>query len=112
MDVPSALPRVLTHSIIPTLTQGLDASDVIECYALVRSAPLHGIANSTIHIDKMALGMRYRPSGGGAGSTHQQRAEKKPVELTIEYGPQRFGPQLHHEAMPIIHVAHAVAKAP
>lgn len=29
-------PRLLTRSIIPTLTEGLDASDVLECYEFDR----------------------------------------------------------------------------
>jgi len=101
--IPPAMPKVLTRNVIPTLTYGLDASDVLECYALVRSAPLHGIANSTIHIQKMAIGFRYRPAGAAAIAA--QHLEKPPVEMTLEYGPQRFGPLLHHEAMPYIQVS-------
>jgi hypothetical protein len=93
---PSATPRVLTKNVIPTLTQGLDASDILEVYALVRDAPLHGIANSTLHIQKMALGVRYRPSG--------VRDLKEPMELTLEYGPQRMGPSFSHEAVPFVQV--------
>lgn len=95
-EKPAGTPRVLTRNIIPVLTQDLDASDVLECYALVRNAPLHGIANSTLHINKMALGLRYRPSA--AIGAHN----KLPLELTLEYGPQRLGPLLRHEAMPFI----------
>eukprot|EP00934_Nitzschia_sp_Nitz4_P000503 Nitzschia sp. Nitz4//scaffold1_size375055//27441//29675//NITZ4_000213-RA/size375055-processed-gene-0.406-mRNA-1//-1//CDS//3329540856//503//frame0 len=91
----SDIPRVLTRNIVPTLTQGLDASDVLECYALIRSAPLHGIANSTIHIQKMAIGVRYRPTGAAA----VQQPNKEKMELTLEYGPQRIGP---YEAMPYV----------
>lgn len=101
----SALPQVLTHSVIPSLTQGLDASDVLECYALVRAAPLHGVANSTIAVQKMAIGVRYRPTGAAALLAKQQRIEKKPLELTLEFGPQRFGSFLHHEAIPYVQVA-------
>eukprot|EP00429_Kryptoperidinium_foliaceum_P009881 CAMPEP_0176004772 /NCGR_PEP_ID=MMETSP0120_2-20121206/1865_1 /TAXON_ID=160619 /ORGANISM="Kryptoperidinium foliaceum, Strain CCMP 1326" /LENGTH=64 /DNA_ID=CAMNT_0017337463 /DNA_START=250 /DNA_END=441 /DNA_ORIENTATION=- len=53
-DVPPSMPQVLTRAVIPSLIQDLDASDVLECYALVRSAPLHGLANSTIQIQKTA----------------------------------------------------------
>jgi hypothetical protein len=103
--VPPAMPQVLTRNVISMLTRDLDASDVLECYALVRPAPLHGIANSTIHIQKTAIGIRYRPSGAAAVAAQQQHIEKLPIELTLEYGPQRFGPLLHHEAMPYIQVS-------
>ena len=93
------MPRVLNRDAIPALTQGLDASDILECYALVRSAPLHGIANSTIHIQKTAIGFRYRPPGSQLKKMH---TDKQPVEMTLEYGPQRVGPLLRHEAMPYI----------
>ena len=92
-------PRVLTRSIIPTLTHGLDASDVLEIYALVRTAPLHGIANSTIKIQKMALGIRFRPKGSDLINPYNT---KTPMELTLEYGPQRVGSSLNDEAMPIV----------
>lgn len=99
LELPSATPRVLTRNDIPTIIQGLDASDVLEFYALVRPAPLHGIANSTLTIQKMVLGVRYRPRGANP----PQRV-KEPVELTLEYGPQRLGPLLDHEAMPFIQI--------
>jgi hypothetical protein len=96
--LPSTAPRVLTRNSIPELTEGLDASDVLECYTLVRDSPLHGIANSTIHIKKMALGLRFRPSA--SIGTHN----KRPLELTLEYGPQRLGENIDHEAIPFIQV--------
>lgn len=92
-------PRLLTRSIIPTLTEGLDASDVLECYELVRSAPLHGIANSTITIQKLTLGIRFRPKGSDLINPYNM---KTPMELTLEYGPQRVGPSLNYETMPIV----------
>jgi hypothetical protein len=92
-------PRVLTRNLIPTLTEGLDASDLLECYALVRSAPLHGIANSTISIQKMVLGIRFRPKAGDI-----ELHVKEPMELTLEYGPQRVGSRLNDEATPIVQV--------
>jgi hypothetical protein len=92
-------PRVLTLNVIPSLTQGLDASDLLECYALVRSAPLHGIANSTISIQKMVLGIRFRPKLGDM-TLHV----KRPMELTLEYGPQPVGARLNHEAIPVVQV--------
>jgi hypothetical protein len=95
---PSSTPLVLTRNVISTLTQGLDASDMLECYALVRSAPLHGLANSTLTVHKTALGFRYRPS------VSISTKNKLPLELTVEYGPQRLGPELNHEAMPYVQV--------
>lgn len=95
----SATPRVLARNIIPTITKGLDASDVLECYALVRSVPLHGMANATLHIQKAALGFRYRPPGGLGTAV-----AKKPIEITLEYGPQRVGTMLDHDAMPVVQV--------
>jgi len=95
---PLETPRVLTRNSIPTLTHGLDASDVLECYALVRSAPLHGIANSTVTIQKMTLGIRFRPKGSDLIKPYNI---KTPMELTLEYGPQRVGSSLNDESMPI-----------
>jgi hypothetical protein len=90
-------PRVLTRNLIPSLTHGLDASDMLECYTLVRSAPLHGIANSTITIQKQALGIRFRPKQDVAALN-----VKRPMELTLEFGPQRVGQDLNDVAMPIV----------
>jgi hypothetical protein len=85
-------PLILTGSLLPSLIQQLDASDVLEAYALVRSAHLHQpIFNSTIVVQKMALGLRFRPPI----SSH-----KPPLELTLEYGPQRNGENLLEDAMP------------
>mmetsp|Transcript_46563 Transcript_46563/g.113412 ORF Transcript_46563/g.113412 Transcript_46563/m.113412 type:complete len:740 (-) Transcript_46563:422-2641(-) len=95
-------PIILTRNLIPGLTKGLDASDALECYALVRSAPLHGIANSTVSVHKMAIGIRYRPKGGGADLSLPHA--KPPVEMTLEYGPLRVGPLLNDESMPIVQV--------
>ena len=97
---PSSTPIVLSRNIIPSLAAGLDASDLLECYALVRSAPLHGLANSTLHVQKMAIGIRYRPKV----SPTTGQLVKDPRELTLEYGPQRLGPLLNNEAMPFIQV--------
>ncbi|CAJ1960107.1 unnamed protein product [Cylindrotheca closterium] len=95
----AAKPRVLAKSLIPTITQGLDASDVLECYTLLRSVPLHGMANSTLHIQKPALGFRYRPLGGTGTAMLT-----KPVEITLEYGPQRVGTALDRDATPLAQV--------
>lgn len=94
---PLETPRVLTRNLIPSLTHGLDASDMLECYTLVRSAPLHGIANSTIAIHKQALGIRFRPKQDVAALN-----VKEHMELTLEFGPQRVGQDLNDEAMPIV----------
>ncbi|KAG7352005.1 hypothetical protein IV203_008053 [Nitzschia inconspicua] len=96
---PLEIPRVLTRNLIPSLTFGLDASDMLECYTLVRSAPLHGIANSTIMIQKQALGIRFRPKQDVATLNI-----KRPMELTLEFGPQRVGQDLNDEAMPIAQI--------
>jgi hypothetical protein len=98
-STPSTSPRVLAQNIIPTITKGLDASDVLECYALVRSVPLHGMANATVHIQKAALGFRFRPAGGIGTAMI-----KKPIEITLEYGPQRVGTMLNHDATPLVQV--------
>jgi hypothetical protein len=94
-------PRILNRNLIPSLTKGLDASDALECYVLVRSAPLHGIANSTISVQKMAIGVRFRPKGGVDPTLPHA---KRPMEMTLEYGPLRVGPLLNDEAMPIVQV--------
>eukprot|EP00531_Pseudo-nitzschia_arenysensis_P006276 CAMPEP_0116124468 /NCGR_PEP_ID=MMETSP0329-20121206/5296_1 /TAXON_ID=697910 /ORGANISM="Pseudo-nitzschia arenysensis, Strain B593" /LENGTH=809 /DNA_ID=CAMNT_0003618449 /DNA_START=685 /DNA_END=3114 /DNA_ORIENTATION=+ len=96
---PLETPRILTKSSVNLLTHGLDASDVVECYALVRSAPLHGIANSSITIQKMTIGIRFRPK---AADLKNPFNVKTPMELTLEYGPARLGPLLSDEAMPIV----------
>jgi hypothetical protein len=96
---PLETPRVLTRSSVNILTHGLDASDVIECYALVRSAPLHGIANSTITVQKMTIGIRFRPTTADLKNPYNF---KTPMELTLEYGPARLGPLLSDEATPIV----------
>jgi hypothetical protein len=96
---PLETPRVLTRGLVNGLTHGLDASDVLECYALVRSAPLHGIANSTITVQKMAIGIRFRPKVADVQNPYYV---KTPMELTLEYGPARLGPLLSDEATPIV----------
>ena len=96
---PLETPRVLTRSAITGLTHGLDASDVLECYSLVRSAPLHGVANSTITVQKMTIGIRFRPTAADLKNPYNT---KTPMELTLEYGPARLGPLLSDEAMPTV----------
>ena len=96
---PLEIPRVLTKNSVNSLTHGLDASDVLECYALVRSAPLHGIADSSITVQKMTIGIRFRPKVADLKNPFNV---KTPMELTLEYGPARLGPLLSDEAMPIV----------
>ena len=96
--IPSTTPRVLTTNLIPSITQDLDASDVLECYALVRSVPLHGIADSSIHIQKAVLAFRFRPKRTAFGTL----INKDPVEITLEYGPQRAGADLDHDGIPLV----------
>ena len=87
-------PQILTRALLPSLLQQLDASDVVESYALLRSAPLHQPEiNSTVLVQKIALGLRYRPPT----SSH-----KRPLELTLEYGPQRNGESWLQDAMPFV----------
>mmetsp|Transcript_13353 Transcript_13353/g.31229 ORF Transcript_13353/g.31229 Transcript_13353/m.31229 type:complete len:867 (-) Transcript_13353:33-2633(-) len=97
---PLETPRVLNRNVITSLTHGLDASDVLECYSLVRSAPLHGIADSTITVQKMTIGIRFRPTAADLKNPYNV---KTPMELTLEYGPARLGPALSDEATPIVH---------
>eukprot|EP00536_Pseudo-nitzschia_multiseries_P000392 jgi/Psemu1/321579/estExt_fgenesh1_pg.C_50040 len=97
---PLETPRVLSRNVITSLTHGLDASDVLECYSLVRSAPLHGIADSTIRVQKMTIGIRFRPTAADLKNPYNV---KTPMELTLEYGPARLGPLLSDEATPIVH---------
>jgi hypothetical protein len=59
---------------------------------LQRPAVLHGLANNTLTVRKLALGLRYRPPN--VFSSTKRR------ELTLEYGPMRKGPGLTHEAIP------------
>jgi len=96
---PLETPRVLTRNVVNYLTHGLDASDVLECYALVRSAPLHGIASSAITVQKMTIGIRFRPTVADLKNPYNV---KTPMELTLEYGPARLGPLLSDEATPIV----------
>ena len=85
--------KILTRSEFSKFTNQLDASDVLECYGLVRNAPLHQPQlNVTFTVQKMAVGFRYLPS---VSSLHQ-----KPLELTLEYGPLRVN--LLDEAMPVL----------
>lgn len=89
MSNPPLLPQILTRSVASTLIADLDASDVLECYSLTRTVRLGGFHNATIQ--KMAIGLRF------GGSSH-----KRPLELTLEYGPKRLGSQLQEESMPMV----------
>jgi len=96
---PLETPRVLNRNVISILNHGLDASDVLECYSMVRSAPLHGIANSAITVQKITIGIRFRPTAADLKNPYNV---KTPMELTLEYGPARLGPLLSDEATPIV----------
>ena len=88
----------------------LDASDVLECYLLQRQAHLHGLANSSIPVHKWALGIRYRRrrqynSNVNVNTNNNHlvlppQPPPKALELTLEYGPLRAGPDLQHEVIP------------
>jgi hypothetical protein len=92
-SVSPPIPQILTHSVIPSLITNLDASDVIECYSLSRTVRLADFHNVTIV--KMALGLRY---AGGSGNN----SNKRPLELTLEYGPQRTSTYLQDDSMPLV----------
>jgi hypothetical protein len=98
-DQAQIVPQILTRSALQRLSSDLDAGDVLECYLLSRSTPLHGLVNSTISVTKQALGLRYRPPQG-AESSGGVYAEKEALELTLEYGPMRMGVTLQHESIP------------
>lgn len=84
--------QILTRGVFDDLIKDLDASDVLECYGLVRNAPLHQPRlNTTITVQKMAIGLRYQPP---------MNSRKDPLELTLEYGPLRM--LLKEEAMPVL----------
>ena len=91
MATPLSLPQILTRSVVPSLIDHLDASDVLECYSLTRSVKLAGFHNATVQ--KMAIGLRYDPPSN---------SHKRPLELTLEYGPERMGAQLQEESMPLV----------
>lgn len=95
-DVPrwKRIPQVLTRAKISTLTQDLDAGDVLECYLLTRKVYLDRMANSTIAVSKQALGIRYRPPPNSI---------KRPLEITLEYGPMRSASQSSPESDYLMH---------
>ena len=104
------IPQVLTRAVIPTLAvTALDASDVLELYYLTRPTVLHAgssaaLLDHPIRVTKAALGLRYRPyslsSGSGSNTINQYLQQQQPLELTIEYGAARAGPNLQHESVP------------
>lgn len=88
-----SLPQILTrNSYLPSLSN-LDASDVIECYTLTRSAKLE----NGLMVRKSALAFRFVPK-----SSSPDVVVKDPFELTLEYGPQRTGATQTFESMPSI----------
>jgi len=86
-----SIPKILTHEVVPTLLQQLDASDVLECYYLSRNALLDAPLFHNATVRKMAIGLRYDPPA---------KSHKAPLELTLEYGPQRVGDLLDRESTP------------
>jgi len=105
--------QILTrNTIIPSLDT-LDAGDVIECYTLMRMAPLEntktlssrlvgsdssGSSNINIPIMKTAVAFRYKPKF----TAKSEMLSKPKFELILEYGPQRTGPKQTNEAVPIV----------
>jgi hypothetical protein len=99
------MPRILTHSVIPTLAvTALDAGDVVECYHLTRTTFLDG---TSIKVTKSALGVRYRRphaetvyyyADADGNSVPQQQQQR--LELTLEFGAARGGPDLLWESFP------------
>ncbi|KAL7572350.1 hypothetical protein ACA910_021563 [Epithemia clementina (nom. ined.)] len=106
----SSVPQLLTYNVALDLVDYLDAGDVLECYLLTRQTYLHynfgsptpniDAPNSTqtdagrkIPIQTTALGLRYRPPSGGS---------KPPLDLTLEYGPNREGKDNLHLSVPVL----------
>jgi len=93
-------PQILTRSTdLPSLA-ALDAGDVVECYALTRTAKLENSGGASPHsllVRKSAIAFRYKPK-----SSSPDAAIKAPFELTLEYGPQRTGSTQSFEAMPSV----------
>ena len=104
----TSTPQILTRSVLSKLTDGLDAGDVLESYVLIRSAPLHSpqIKNATLHVHKMAIGLRYRAMphsvSAAMGVLGEDEGPKKDREITLEFGPQRRGVSLSQESFPIV----------
>jgi len=99
-EEPIPMAQILTRGTLAALTK-LDAGDMVECYALTRLAKLKSIFGSVgnntpsnMSIVKSLLAFRYLPPSHAMG--------KEPFELTLEYGPQRTGLLMNHEAMPIL----------
>ena len=108
----SSIPQLLTFSDAQELVEYLDAGDALECYLLTRQTYLHysfGVSSSEsnsnttssstgnsghkIPIQTTALGLRYRPPPGGS---------KAPLDLTLEYGPNREGRDNLQLSVPLI----------
>ena len=117
--------QILTRSTVLPSMDTMDAGDVIECYTLVRMAPLENESTLLIHdsensnplnngnadssgsnnnnnnnnilVTKSALAFRYKPK-----STSLDAAVKSPFELVLEYGPQRTGPTQSNEAVSVV----------
>lgn len=97
----TAVPQILTRSVVPMLSEGLDAGDILECYTLVRPAQFHNpmMPSASLTIHKVAIGLRYRPWK----MTNDMADEATKIrEITLEYGPQRMGASLTQESMPSV----------
>jgi hypothetical protein len=97
----TAVPQILTRSVVPMLSDGLDAGDILECYTLVRPAQFHNpmMPSASLTIHKVAIGLRYRPWK----MTNDMADEATKIrEITLEYGPQRMGASLTQESMPSV----------
>lgn len=116
-ELPSdQIPQILTYDAVAPLVDHLDASDVLECYLLTRHTYLHytlggdqvwdASTNTTkkskkykIPIQTSALALRYRPNPIGIAEG------KKPLSLTLEFGPSRAGKDNKELAVPQIRLS-------
>jgi hypothetical protein len=98
------LPHVLTCSVIPLLVEGLDASNVLECYYVTRRTVLHGLGNNTITITifKAALGLRHHLQQENTAASSTTRRKIRPLEFTLEYGSMKEPANLQHESLPVV----------
>lgn len=101
----SPVAQILTRSAVRLLSEGLDAGDILECYALVRPASLHNgmVSDAGMTIHKVAIGLRYRPL-----TVNDPADEGKIREITLEYGPQRMGASLTQESVPSVQLEKSV----
>lgn len=91
---------LLTPDVAEELADGLDASDVLECYWLTRRVFLQGVANQTISVSKTALGLRYRPPPWAAYGEDETARHRR--EMVLEYGPDRAGTKNENDVLPVL----------